>query len=166
MTSCSFMPKLTSAYGFHVFIASQDILKLRSHTWTFPGWGLNLSCSCGNARSFIPLHQARDRNHTSAVTRAAVVGFLTHCAMVGTPHTYILTRISVRYSQHQTDPHQKSLTCLSSSISSECILVPSFSFSLKKASDILHSVRFPSYICLDLAVSPHAHDLVDPPLGL
>ena len=31
------------------------------------------------------LQQARDQTHTSAVTQAATVGSLTHCAIAGTP---------------------------------------------------------------------------------
>ena len=55
-------------------------------TWLFLGQRLKLSCnyklhhSCGNTRSSNTLHWARDPTHTSAVARAAVVGFLTHCA--------------------------------------------------------------------------------------
>ena len=41
--------------------------------------------SCYNAGSFNPLHQAGDRTHTSTAIWAAAVGFLTHCATVGTP---------------------------------------------------------------------------------
>ena len=62
-------------------------------TWKFPGQGLSHSCdlglwhSCGNAGSFNPLHQARDRTHDSAVIWAGFprVGFLTCCVTVGTP---------------------------------------------------------------------------------
>ena len=35
---------------------------------------------------FNPLCQARDQTHTSQTTWAIAVRFLTHCAMVGTPH--------------------------------------------------------------------------------
>ena len=47
--------------------------------------GTNPSCSCGNTGSFNPLCQAGDQTHTSLVTQAIAVGFLTHCATAGTP---------------------------------------------------------------------------------
>ena len=53
--------------------------------WKFLGSGLNTSCSCGNTGSFKSLHWAGNRTHTSAATRAAAVGSLTHCATAGTP---------------------------------------------------------------------------------
>ena len=68
--------------------------KLYDHTHSvrkLSGQGLNSSrncnlChSCGNARSFNPLYQVRDRTHTSISTRAAIVRFLTHCTTVGIP---------------------------------------------------------------------------------
>lgn len=52
---------------------------------------LNLSCSFklhrsyGKGRYFNPLYQAWDLTHVSAVTLAAAVRLLTHCATVGTP---------------------------------------------------------------------------------
>ena len=55
-----------------------------------PSQGLNLSHSvdlhrsCGNARSFNPLRWAGDWTCTSAAAWAAVLGFLTRCATVGT----------------------------------------------------------------------------------
>ena len=57
------------------------LLLLFNGTWTFPGQGLNPSQSCGNAGCFNPLRWAGDRTPT----RAAAVGFFTHCATVGTP---------------------------------------------------------------------------------
>ena len=52
--------------------------------WKLPGRGLNLSHSCGNARSFNSLRLwAAGRTHTSTVTKAAA--FLTYCATAGTP---------------------------------------------------------------------------------
>ena len=71
-------------YLFYFFMATPTGMK-------FPSQGLNPSCSCnlchscGNARSFNPLHQAGGWNRGSAVTRAAAVRFLTHCAREGTP---------------------------------------------------------------------------------
>ena len=53
--------------------------------WKFLGQGLNLSPSCGNSRSFNPLCWAKNQTHASAVTRAAAIGFLTHCATTRTP---------------------------------------------------------------------------------
>ena len=53
-------------------------------------WGLNLShsgnpcCSFSNTGSFNPLWRARDRTRASAANRAAALGFLTHCTIVGT----------------------------------------------------------------------------------
>ena len=35
--------------------------------------------------SFNPLHWAGDQTHTLAATQATAVGFLIHCATVGTP---------------------------------------------------------------------------------
>ena len=58
--------------------------------WKFLGQGLKLShscdlyCNCINATSFNPLCQAGDRTHASTATWAAAVGFVTHCATVGT----------------------------------------------------------------------------------
>ena len=63
--------------------------------WKFLGQGLNLSRSChlchswGNRESSNPLHRAGDGTHASTVSWAAEVGFLTHCATMGTP-IYIL----------------------------------------------------------------------------
>ena len=45
----------------------------------FPGQGLNLSSTWGNARSFNPLHWAKDQTRASMGTQAAEVGFLTQC---------------------------------------------------------------------------------------
>ena len=62
--------------------------------WKLLGQGFNLShsCeldhSCGNARSFNPLHQAGNQTWTFAVTQATEVGFLTHGATAGTPDFY------------------------------------------------------------------------------
>ena len=42
----------------------------------------------GKARSFNPLHWAGDQTHTSIVTWAAAVWYLTHCTIVGTPSVY------------------------------------------------------------------------------
>ena len=64
--------------------------------WKFPGQVLNpsrscnLDPSCSNARSFNPLHPARDQTHTSAVTWAAAVRFLTYCTTAGTPRSLSL----------------------------------------------------------------------------
>ena len=50
-----------------------------------PGIELQLLCpSCGNAGSFNPLCQARDRTCTSAVIQATAVRFLTHCTTART----------------------------------------------------------------------------------
>ena len=57
--------------------------------WKFLGQGLNLSHSCdlghsyGNAGSFNPWPRAGNQTRTSTVT--AIVGFLTHCTIAGTP---------------------------------------------------------------------------------
>ena len=40
---------------------------------------------CSNTEPFNPLHWARDWTHASVVAWAAAVGFLIHCAIVGTP---------------------------------------------------------------------------------
>ena len=57
--------------------------------WRFPGQGWNQSCSCDlwwhKARSFNPLHQARDWTHTSTGTPATAVRFLTQGTTAGTP---------------------------------------------------------------------------------
>ena len=61
------------------------------------GQGLNLShngelhCRCGNTGSFNLLCQVRDWTQISAATRAAAVGFLTHSARVGTPHSLLFS---------------------------------------------------------------------------
>ena len=67
--------------------------------WKFPSQGLTLSsscnihCSCGNAGFFNPLCQAKDQTHTSTVTQAVVVRFLTHCTVAKTPICiYLLTQ--------------------------------------------------------------------------
>ena len=70
----------------------------------FPGQVLNLSQSCNlshhcsNARSFNPLHQARDQTLTSVVIQAAAGGFLTHCIMVETPSflSYFWTLVTTK----------------------------------------------------------------------
>ena len=49
--------------------------------------------SCSNTRSFNPLCQAGNRTHTSKVTWAAAVGFLTHCTRGETPTSNIFTQI-------------------------------------------------------------------------
>ena len=73
------------SFFFFFFVA------LTCGIWRFPGQRLNLSsswelcCSSSNARSFNPLHQARDQTHASAVTQTTAVRFLTQCAIVGTP---------------------------------------------------------------------------------
>ena len=55
--------------------------------WRCQGLSLTCSCdlwcSCGNAGSFNPLHQAGDGTCTSAVTWAIGVKFLTHWSMEG-----------------------------------------------------------------------------------
>ena len=59
--------------------------------WKFLSQGLNPRCnwdpshSYGNARSFNPLHWARDRTLTSTATWATVVEFLTHCVIAEIP---------------------------------------------------------------------------------
>ena len=49
----------------------------------------DLCSSCGNARFFNPLHQVEDSTHPSVVTLVAAVGFLTHCAIAGTPVLFL-----------------------------------------------------------------------------
>ena len=46
-----------------------------SSIWKFPGRGLDLSCSWGNAESFNLLHWAGDQTRASASTWATVVSF-------------------------------------------------------------------------------------------
>ena len=56
--------------------------------WKFLGQGLNPSHSWAAVAipdPFNPLHQTGDWTHTSAATRAAAVGFQTHCTTAGTP---------------------------------------------------------------------------------
>ena len=57
------------------------------HREVFPGQGLHLSHSSGNAESFNPLCQARDWTRASTVTWATAVRFPTHCATAGTPRS-------------------------------------------------------------------------------
>lgn len=68
--------------GFQEFIL-QDIFFSY-----FLSLNLSHSCdlrhSCCNTRSFNPLCQARDQTHSSTLTRATEVGFLTHLAIAGT----------------------------------------------------------------------------------
>ena len=54
----------------------------------FPGQGLNLS-SCSNARSFNPLHWARDPTWAFTEPWAAAIEFLTHCTTEGTPQVIL-----------------------------------------------------------------------------
>lgn len=53
--------------------------------YEFSSQGLNLSCSRGTTGSFNPPCGAGDGTRSSAGTRAAAVGVLTHCTTVGTP---------------------------------------------------------------------------------
>ena len=59
--------------------------------WKFPGQGSSQSCgcnlypSCGNARSFNPLCQAKDQTCASTATQVTALGFLMHCTTAGTP---------------------------------------------------------------------------------
>lgn len=55
-----------------------------------PGYGLNLSHSCSDARSFNPLWWAGDQTRTSAATLVARVRFLAQWATAGTPIDAIL----------------------------------------------------------------------------
>ena len=70
--------------------------------WKIPGQGLNpshsykLCSSYNNAGSFNPLYLAGDGIHISTGTQATVVGFLTHCAMVRTPHKFHFYPVGVR----------------------------------------------------------------------
>ena len=60
---------------------SLSVLWVHHGIWKFPGQGLtsshscNLHHRCGSARSFNPLHWARDQTHASRVTQAAAVRF-------------------------------------------------------------------------------------------
>jgi len=72
-------------YPLHLEVAEPEIeseLQLQLVHWVKEPvlWFRFLCCSCGNARSFNPLHQARDSTHTSAETRATAVRYLTHYA--------------------------------------------------------------------------------------
>ena len=86
--------------------------------WKFLGRELNPSHSCNlvacsTARSFNLLQQAGDWTCASPVTQATTVGFLIHCAIVGTPYLLSLIvpiLISVRWSRC-------SLVCISLMIS-------------------------------------------------
>ena len=51
--------------------------------WKFVCRGLNLNSIC--------------RTHASAVTQASAVGFLTHCATVGTPHSCFFFKQCYQY---------------------------------------------------------------------
>ena len=52
-------------------------------SWAGQRLNLSHSCelhhSCGNTRSFNPLHWARNQTHTSAATQATAVRFFTDC---------------------------------------------------------------------------------------
>ena len=73
------------APGFHFFYGCTHSI------WKFLGQGLNpspncnLHCCCGNTGSCNPLHWAGNWTHTSTVTWASAVGFLTHCTATGIP---------------------------------------------------------------------------------
>ena len=49
----------------------------------------DLHHSCGNTGSFHTLHWARDQTGASEATRVTAFGFLTHCAIAGTPKIYL-----------------------------------------------------------------------------
>ena len=53
-----------------------------------------LICSCSNDRSINSLHWPRGQIHTSIVTWASAVRFLTHCGTEETPH-YIYIYLSI-----------------------------------------------------------------------
>ena len=83
---------LSNSFKKFFFFLSFFFFKGLTHgIWKFschelnPSWGCDLCSSCINARSFKPLHQAEDWIHTSSVTWAASVRFLTHCTTLGIP---------------------------------------------------------------------------------
>ena len=98
--------------------------KFHGHTCgkcKFSGQGLNvkhswnLCCSGSNTRSFNPLHWAKDWTHTSAATQATAVGFLTHCAMAGTPELsylfiYLATPVACQRSQARDQSQATAVT--------------------------------------------------------
>ena len=55
-----------------------------------PSHSCDLRCSCSNDRSFNPLCQVGDQTHTSTVTPATEVRYLTHCARAGTPKLILI----------------------------------------------------------------------------
>ena len=92
---CEVIPHCSSDFHWSLFLFFSYVL---IHIiWKFLGQGQNLShscnlcSSCGNARSFNLLSWAGDWTLTSMVTLAAAVGFLSHCATVGTPCISLIT---------------------------------------------------------------------------
>ena len=52
-----------------------------SQAWDWiPATASTYATAVAMSRPFNPLRQAKDQPHTSAGTKAAAVGFLTHCA--------------------------------------------------------------------------------------
>ena len=54
---------------------------------------------------------ARDQTHTSKVTQAAAVGFLTHCATAGTPEMYFFNRLCIIILWHIRTLYNKKYCC-------------------------------------------------------
>lgn len=72
--------------SFLFFLMARPVAYGNSWPGTEQSHIYDLHCNCNNTRSFKPSRQAGDRTHASAVTRAATVGFLTHCVTAELPH--------------------------------------------------------------------------------
>ena len=81
------------------------IIFFYGHTGSLSKFGQGSNLSCVNTGSFIPPHLARVRTRTSAMTRAAAVGFLTHCATVWTPYYLLENKTDRIWKSGNSAPH-------------------------------------------------------------
>ena len=95
-------------YGVRKCFFKKNFFSYTWGLWKFLGQGLSLShcchlCHrCNITRSFNSLHWAKDWTHTSAVTQATVVRFLTHCTTMRSRRCsdFILLHVAIQFSQY------------------------------------------------------------------
>ena len=114
--------------------------------WKFLGQGLNLS-SCINARSFNPLHWAREGTHVPATIWAAAVKFLSYCSTAGTPHPSTLKMACCKTSKWES----YNVAQCSYDLTSTMSLTSTFTSLLTSHSVLL---TLAPWFCFQMCISP------------